>query len=1489
MRSLAAAAILLAGAGAYVASAWNGRGDTFKLLGSSSSAPASRHETGKQPAEFARQSDQSVEIPVRRAEAMEGLTVIGVMRTNGNFDDPMIASFSTSGDFDFQVLVGSGVADLARGGFSDGEGHYYALASRQIVKFDTSSWNLSDAERTDFDLSDCGFPKTATYDMSSGTAYGCFEDELYAWEPTYSLCSFDVTTGKVTKLISLPGGNSGVAYGLAADARGNIYAILKYDEKNPSSYYPALYKADLSSKKLEYVGNTGVNLSGYYTGAACDPDTGKLYFMADAANKAALYELDTTTGEGSLVLQMPNNEQFSGIYIPRTSTSADAPAMLKDLAVDYSDAQGHGTLSFTVPEVTYGGSALEGSVAFIATCGDWVLASGTRQPGEKVTAGVTVPGAGAATVKVKLTSAGHSSESALETWVGNDTPLAPTNVTASATGNDVTIRWDAPTKGIHGGYLDADALRYDVTIQPVGTKVADQVSATECTATLSLAEPQNLTAEVTATAAGLVSQPAESAKFVAGAAFALPYRQTFDSPEALDLFTIADLHGDGATWHVYKGDTEAYAQCEYHDKNPKDDWLFTPALHLEKGHQYSLSFQASCLMVRSFEEILEVKAGKTATPEGMTITILEPEKINNPMSWSWYDYSFILTVEEDGDYHIGFHAMSEPAQFRLALDNLLIEGASLDAPVAPSELTAKGMAGGEHKATVSFRAPEAANNGTALGELEAAYIYVNNRLAYTFENPAPGAILSAEVETEEGSNEIDVYAANAAGRSMAAHTTVYTGKDVPAAPGNFTAKVTPEGVVLSWDEPEGLHGGTVDPAECVYYIGRYVNGEIDIVAYGLTGTTTVVDNYSADYQTVVTYGISASNPLGDSPTGMSNSIIVGGEALTLPFRETFASGFVSSLWQNQVVDMQGVGSWRTYDPELDTNVQPVDDDYGCIVFHPNAVGDKTRLFSGLISLVPSSHPVLEFWYRGNGSDGQVVLVEANKGMTDWETIGTITLEGSNVWKCAKIALDDFKDCDSFQIAFQGNAKNLNYIYIDDITIRDVRQHDLAVALTTRKNFHYGTPETLEAAVTNMGEKASGGFTVEFYADGKLLDSRQKPGLDPDETAYISLEHSVGLGAEDESELVAKVVYDADEYLDNNTSSKQTRNHLPLYPAPRDFRPVGESNGSFAWTEPEEWVVPDLKAVTDDFEGYEPFIIDEIGDWTVVDEDGADGTFGILGLHFPFRQAAKSWQVFNLRALGLTPAEDDTSWDGHSGNSFLIAFADLDRKNDDWLISPILSGDAQTISFWAKSINTFWYGNETYEVLASSTGKELSDFKVVTSGEVDMEWTGIRVKLPAGTKYFAIKCTSEDKYIMCLDDITYIPGVDMPDDFSLVGYNVYRDGKKVNDKVLDTTAFSCEASLNETFAATAVYTTGESRFSNLYTTSVGSVAEELPAEVAVEGKDIVVRGAEGLEVSIVAADGVTLYNGVPSSTLVCKAASGVHAVRVDGKAVKVIVK
>ena len=131
----------------------------------------------------------------------------------------------------------------------------------------------------------------------------------------------------------------------------------------------------------------------------------------------------------------------------------------------------------------------------------------------------------------------------------------------------------------------------------------------------------------------------------------------------------------------------------------------------------------------------------------------------------------------------------------------------------------------------------------------------------------------------------------------------------------------------------------------------------------------------------------------------------------------------------------------------------------------------------------------------------------------------------------------------------------------------------------------------------------------------------------------------------------------------------------------------------------------------------------------------------------------------------------------------------DLNPDNYLISPKISGATQLI---------YWFGmnpsrpDDRYQVLASTTGKDISDFTIVLKDEkptdlkpiegsaYQSEWIKRTLQLPVGTKYIAFRHydsnkSGEGNYIL-LDDI-------MVDD-KIINYALYIAGKKVTSANCD---------------------------------------------------------------------------------------------------------
>lgn len=260
---------------------------------------------------------------------------------------------------------------------------------------------------------------------------------------------------------------------------------------------------------------------------------------------------------------------------------------------------------------------------------------------------------------------------------------------------------------------------------------------------------------------------------------------------------------------------------------------------------------------------------------------------------------------------------------------------------------------------------------------------------------------------------------------------------------------------------------------------------------------------------------------------------------------------------------------------------------------------------------------------------------------------------------------------------------------------------------------------------------------------------------------------------------------------------------------------------------------------------------------------------------------------------------------HSGSKYLFALFNADGtgnppvQNNDWAISPELTGDAQTISFYARSYDTSGQYPENVAVYYSTGSKEASDFiKIEGAGSnaVPSEWTEFTADLPAGAKYFAIVCESNDKFMLMVDDVTYTPA-GVTANLEIAGYNIYRDGVKINDAPVADCEYidsNVEVGTQYTYVVTVVYTDkGESRGSDEVVitredVSVDGIGDGAVSIKAENGK-VVVLNAEGLDVVVAAANGAVVYSGAGELKTEVAVANGVYVVTAGKTVRKVIVR
>ena len=376
------------------------------------------------------------------------------------------------------------------------------------------------------------------------------------------------------------------------------------------------------------------------------------------------------------------------------------------------------------------------------------------------------------------------------------------------------------------------------------------------------------------------------------------------------------------------------------------------------------------------------------------------------------------------------------------------------------------------------------------------------------------------------------------------------------------------------------------------------------------------------------------------------------------------------------------------------------------------------------------------------------------------------------------------------IKIQGAGSYIVTINANDGTFTITKMvPDLAIALDAPAQVVGGNDATVTATVTNTGETPVTGYTVTITADGNtILTQTVNETLAVGATNELTVQYpTTAAQVGNTVNFAANVAYtdDGDATNNNATASMSIIN----MPAPENVVATGDSENQSATV---TWDAPSILPIGtgpvgegfDDQTEFEPFDIGDltdqvhigtIGGWTVYDPTGSR-VWGVEDGDFPNMGQPQAWIVMNpsqATGISVTP---------HSPEQFMESICPLNNSSytggaaNHWLISPELSGNAQTITFYERIVTTK-YGNETYEVLASPNDIDNTDpsvgFTVVETIESDKtEWFQRTITLPAGTKHFAIHHISNDIFGMMVDDVTYEAN-DVP--IAPVSYNIYLDG------------------------------------------------------------------------------------------------------------------
>lgn len=1294
------------------------------------------------------------------------------------------------------------------------------------------------------------------------------------------------TVGDIPHLVALSIGNDAVLYGIGLN--GNFYSI------------------DKTTAVATLIGATGIIPENAIQSATYNSATRKIYWAAFLSdNTSGLYSIDATTGEASLVSQFSDTQEISGLYSTAPFIFSEAPDSVTSLNVKFANpGSTSGTVNFTLPTTTYEGASLSGTIDADLYINNTFIKTFSQVAGsycEYVTN--FDPGVQLIEVKVK-NSTGSGPASALSVWSGLDTPGEVNNLTATKnSGRSATINWNAPTKSAHGGYVDYTTITYDVVRQPDNVTVASGLTTTSYTDN-SLSETLKLYSyTVTPNAEGGVGIAMNSNELILGEYCPIPYVESFDRESSLTLWTIVDNNG-GVTWRHFEG-TAAYL-LDYEGGTPGDDWLISPSVKLDASKVYKLSFVATTPKTSRVSENFKVTMGTTATIAGQATVLAD---YPNYMFSSSDPKELTITVPTDGIYNFGFYGYSEPNRFRLMIDNVsLVEVGNVLAPNAVSNATITPEANGELNALLTFTAPTINYGGKTLTEITSVEIYRDgtNAVLATLNNPIPGTVLNyTDVTPSTGVNSYRIVALNGNGTGPETTLSAYIGIDTPIAIENPELKSVEGKAKVSWTPPtKGMHEGYINVAALTY---RIVRNDNVVVAENVLGTSFIDESVSSSgVQKFISYTIYPSSVTAEGAGSKTNKLCFG-TPFTLPYVESFKDAdYTKGPWDIEWLSGSSISTWTISESGENPDVTPIDKDGGLIGFnsYDTSSGSMSRLVSPSINISTSSNPKLSFWVYNNideEADPDIedrLQVEISVDNAAFQNLDDAIYLNSKTtgWHRYEMSLYPYRNSELINIAFKGISGYGFNVHLDSIAVKNYKENDLSiVSFTGSKRVSVGVDEEYSVNVNNSGSSATSNYTVSLYKDGYVLSTQQGESIDPQTGKTFLFNVSAALDdiTEDDNKYayVAKIDFNIDEVLSNNVSDTiKVSVRKPTYPSATNLTAtVLNKNVNLTWTAAAPRTTAVSENAVEDFETYPLYSIADFGDWTLKDVDKLPTLISPRAGENPHKGEPMAFQVMS------TDPNDDV-FTAQSGSQYLVSLAAEGGKNNDWLISPILTPEEQEVSFWAKSA-TDLYGSERMVVWYSTTDNHPDSFKKLSIGDylnVPTFWNKYTYTLPAGTRYFAIQCVSDQAIMLFVDNISYTKSIGDPETINFLGYNVYCGEILLNSTPIAATEYTDnnKENGNYTYKVTAVYDKGESVYSNEATIRlVTGFDSNFPDNVKIYGGESIIHisNANGSNVKVFTIDGKLIYQTLGKQQTDIPARSGLYMVQVGTLIGKVIVR
>lgn len=1401
--------------------------------------------------------------------------------------------------------------------YADGKYYCYSVNGtwmKYTLNFkvlDANTWKVVASNSFTYTYGDAQSEESQkAYLIPSDLAYDAINDVIYASVRRFNsdqmpmLCTVDKATGVLTRIASIPN-----MAALTADATGQLYGIGLEDTK--------LYKVGKDGTA------TAIGATGWYPSrdrklsATYDFTSGTIYWSFFGFSNSrdrnynenavwGMLKIDPATAEATMTWNYPRDQRFSSINI--INAHPLAPADITDLSfLPDANESNNAVVTFTVPSKTASQTSISSNVDLTLTLDDEVYCTASAAPGSTFTRSITGLEPGNHTLAVDAVYNGRSGNRAYaRTFFGVDVPEAVTNLvlTADESKTVATLTWDAPLLGTNGSQVDPSKIRYRIVRYP-GEEVVKRSHA-ETTFTETIEHPYSRTSYVVTPyhvdSPGDLGKGRRSNYVMMGVDIEPPYSETFDTQSAFDTFTTIDVDGDGSDeWAspCWKYDYE-YLCAFYYGRNGinANDWLITPPLKLDPDKLYKLTFQHYAYY--GYGSHFQVWTGNAPTVEGMTTMIMDVRKTTTAYDTPGVKEEVIFAAP-NAERYVGFVHLSQNME-HLSLDNIKIDVyGDARVPAKVNNLTATPI--GDEELRLSFEMPSVTAAGKPLEGKLSAEIYRpgNSKPAATIKDLAPGAKVDwDDPDAIRGINTYIVVAVNNYGQGLESELTLDLTPARPESVTNAKARyINDRQVEITW-EPSAT--AIADPSiQLRYLVFRIIPGEngpsYEIIGRDIADTRFVDDNprYGLDQtcQQYVQYYVEPVTGSGEGYATLTQGATVGA-AYTLPFSETWPYAAQESLpWLKGGNGATWYVVNSAYDP-----MAPAYDTPGmirCECNYGESVGTATYI-SPRIDLTTKSNPKLTFamWQESTyASDVALsVGVDVEGEGTTYTSTSFKAQSSEKGWKVFEVDLSKWANKKRVSIVLTGKSRADQNIHVDALKI-DGSEITGAVAgayIVGPADVREDQTETYEAFVANTSGAEVKNVAVEITDGSKTVANMTISSIAPNSVGSATFDFTPAASNVGKTTLAMKLKSGSTTF-DASTATKELRVKAANYSTIHNLgAKVTQKGIELKWTAPTRTEQPAEEI--DGFEAYTSFTIDSIGGWTTHDGDQfhpfrfADGNGGKL--HWPNCEELQSFIVFNPGKLSVT-----TPFKPNAGQHMAISWGSPEGANNDWLISPELSGDAQLISFFASSV--LGGDKEYFHILASSTDNRPESFMRISGKEpltVTSSWELYHFALPEGTKYFAINYVGEKRDGIMIDDVMLHS---YHNALIADGYNIYRDGVKLNDRIVTSRCWTdtdFDPADTYTYVVKPLFNGKEGNASNeceINPSALGvATAPGAPVVSAIAGA-IVVDNAGSALVEVFTPDGKLIASTRADNHIEINMAPGIYIVKAGATKAKITVR